>query len=234
MLPKKLLTSLLVFSCLFSIQAQSPVVEFTNQNQIKVEGQATEFVFPDNYFFRITIKEKDLKNKTIEQVESELRDSLLAHNVDPLQRLLIYDLLSDLERGNWKKSNQEKTIKYRLQLNKKDDVSSILDALSDIELSNVELFSLENSKTDSIKSELRKIAITNAKQSAEELASILNQQIGKAIFINEKARIIDFTDDFYRSNRFMGNTMSYEVKEEALNFGRIKVEVIVEVHFLLE
>jgi uncharacterized protein YggE len=229
-------TSILLLCCFitFTLKAQSPVAEFTNQNLIKVEGEAIEFVFPDNYFFRITIKEKDLKNKTIEQVEQELRDSLMAHKIDPVKRLLIYDLLSDLDNGFLKKPNQERTVKYRLQLNKNDDVSKVLKSISNLELSDLQLFTLENSMTDSIKSVLRNKAILKAKKTADELASALNQNVGKAVFISEKDRIIDFTDDFYRSNRFRGNTFSNSIKEEALNVGRIKVEVIVEVHFLLE
>jgi uncharacterized protein YggE len=133
-----------------------------------------------------------------------------------------------------KKPNQERTVKYRLQLNKNDDVSKVLKSISNLELSDLQLFTLENSMTDSIKSVLRNKAILKAKKTADELASALNQNVGKAVFISEKDRIIDFTDDFYRSNRFRGNTFSNSIKEEALNVGRIKVEVIVEVHFLLE
>ena len=100
-------------------------------------------------------------------------------------------------------------------------------------ISNVRLIKTAYSKIETLKLELKSKAILKAQQQAKALTTPLNQQLGKAIYINDK-----FYSRPYYNNMNMMARAEYAMDEALetpidIEFSKIKVESEISVRFII-
>jgi uncharacterized protein YggE len=121
--------------------------------------------------------------------------------------------------------------------------------LQKLGISDVSIEKLDNSKIEQYRKEVKISAVKAAKEKAELIAAALNQQIGKALFVQESDNMNLYTTSNYLSGMASGvnvkirgassinnNLDIYEARDEYLDieFEKIKVESTFLVRFVLE
>lgn len=203
---------------------------------IQVNGRAEKEVTPDEFYLQIVINERDSKGKI--SVESQQRDMIAA-----LKKLGIATerqlTVSNVSSSFFKKNTALASAKYQLKLTSSAQLSAAWQALSDLGISDVSLLKVGRSDLESLKQEVRKAAIVNARTCAEELAGAIGQQVGPCF------NIVDYNNDvmpvFYNNTaafRAKGMMMDAAVEESAveepLDFKTIKLTYNVQAKFVLK
>ncbi len=213
---------------------------FTTSNEqtpdyIQVEGYAVREVTPDEFWLSITITERDSKGKiSVEEQQRAMLSVLKGIGIDPEKQLKMADNSSEYAR----RKQALATAHYELKLPSAEQMHDAWAALSELNLSKVELSKASYSKMESLRSELRQEAIRNARQGADELASAIGQRAGRCY------RIIDRNDRLYPSYEDHAvqlrskNAVSFaEFAEDgatAIDFRPFKLHYQLEACFVLE
>lgn len=191
-----------------------PLVSFAQQRFIevvateKMEVEADEFTFE---FYLTTSKgyneeeiaaaaEKgttdflkvELKKKTIEQQEKEIRAFLAQYGIADNH---LVTFISGLENQGYDGVYFEKNDfkRFTLNLKKISRIAPIVSGLDSLGAERIKLTSFNNSKTDHYKNLLSLKAVQKAKDHATPMVEINGDKLGKVISITQKAD--DFTTD---------------------------------------
>lgn len=203
---------------------------------IQVNGRAEKEITPDEFYLSVIINERDSKGKI--SVESQQRDMIAA-----LKKLGIATdrqlTVSNVSSTFFKKNTALASAKYQLKLTSAAQLSAAWQALSDLGISDVSLVKVGRSDLESLKQEVRKAAIVDARTCAEELAGAIGQQVGKCF------NIVDYNNDVMPA--FYNNSMVFRAKgvmadaaaeesaaEEPLDFKTVKLTYSVQAKFVLK
>lgn len=201
---------------------------------IQVNGRAEREVTPDRFTLSILITEHDSKGRiSVEEQQRAMIAALQKVGIDPEKQLKVADNASELYR----KKQSLATTRYELKLNSSEQMISAWQRLSELNLKRVQLLRAEYSALETLRQELRREAILNARQTAEELATAIGQQIGKCFYI------VDWNND--AEPRFYDNAVvmrskaavteeSVEPESEPLDFRSIRLSYSVQTKFILE
>ena len=147
--------------------------------------------------------------------------------------------VSNVSSTFFKKNTALASAKYQLKLTSAAQLSAAWQALSDLGISDVSLVKVGRSDLESLKQEVRKAAIVDARTCAEELAGAIGQQVGKCF------NIVDYNNDVMPA--FYNNSMVFRAKgvmadaateesaaEEPLDFKTVKLTYSVQAKFVLK
>lgn len=221
-----------------SIFAQIGEKNFIDQNYIEVTGKAEKEIVPDEIYIKIIINETDIKGKKLSEIESAMISKLQEIGVDTKKDLTIKDFVSNFKNYWILKSDIILTKEYQLLAHEAKIAGRVFTELQKLGISNVSIERLDNSKLAEYKKEVKIIAIKAAQEKAKSLSMAINQDIGKAIYIQE------MENNFYnyqaqamgmQVRKFSNVSMEDSMQEEqAIEFEKLKLEYSILVRFELK
>lgn len=156
------------------------------QPYIEVTGIAEMEVLPDEIFIGITIKEK-YANKvklTIEEQEKKLRESIDKLGMEP-DRLVLSDADASYVKVNWKTKEVLTKKDYTLKVSDAAAVGQVFQELEKLEITDAFIARVNHSQMDSLRREVKIMAIKAAKTKASYLLEAIGEKLGKTLIIRE-------------------------------------------------
>lgn len=207
---------------------------------IEVSGSAERWNTPDEFTFKITLRER-LENKqkiTIEHQEAALRNELSAIGVEVAQDLSIFDISSTYFRQR-KVRDVLGSKAYRLKLRDLNKIARLQEISDRLNVANLDLIESEHSEIIKLRRETKMDAMKAAKDKADYLLGSIGQRAGKAVYIKEE------TDETPRYNASASNVSSnYSVNsirgssqddtDDSLTFSQIKLRYVIVAKFEIE
>jgi len=181
---KQLLTALL-FVITPLLFAQEGVKNFIDQNYIEVTGKAEMEVAPDEIYIKILLNEKDYKGKELAEVEKAMMGKLAEMGLDLSKDLVVKDLLSNFQYYWLQKADILLSKEYQLLVHDGKTAGKVFVELQKLGISNVSVDKVDNSKMTEYRRDVKVASIKAAQEKAKALAMAINQNIGRAIFVQE-------------------------------------------------
>jgi uncharacterized protein YggE len=216
-----------------AVVAQNTAPQYPNS--IQVSGKAEKKVTPNEIYVDITIKDGDVKNQTVAQIESTMKSRLKALDIDVEKSLKATDMDNSL-----KKKRQVATHRsYELKLGDVWTLGAVFDMLNELGVSDASVNRVSHSEMEDFRREVRVEAIRNAKTNAEQIAAAIGQSIGPAIYINDNGNIYE---SYSRSNLMRmdqvvvigyGTSKKDTAEEEVLDFQDITLSYQITAKFIL-
>ncbi len=143
-------------------------------------------IVPNEIYLKIVLNAKDFKGKgTLEEIEKSMIAKLQEIGIDIAKDLAIKDMTSNF-KDYWIKASEINSIKvFQLKVTDAKTAGSVYRELESIEISNITIERVDHSELQEFKQQVKISAIKAAKQKAESLTAALNQNCGKAIYIEE-------------------------------------------------
>ncbi|MAP55542.1 SIMPL domain-containing protein [Altibacter sp.] len=225
---KKIITLALLITSIMTT-AQNPSLPPT----VDVTGEGIVRVVPDQVTISVRVENT---GKVAQDVKRE-NDRIVNEVLSSLQKLGIpeKDVRTQYIRLNKNYEYNTKTYNYAanqsiaVTLRDLSKYESLMDALLSSGINNIDNISFDASNRDSLESQARKKAVTNAKQKAEEYASVLNQTIGKAVSISEY-RMVNSPSPMYKAMAMDAEAGG----QQTMAPGEMEIRTTVNVSFLLE
>ncbi|MCD4773906.1 MAG: SIMPL domain-containing protein [Bacteroidales bacterium] len=230
-----ILITLTVFS--MNCFSQTGAKNFIDQNFIEVTGKAEMEIVPNEIYLKIIVNEKDFKGKQdLDEIEKLMTEKLTEIGIDISKKLAIKDMVSNL-RNYWLKSSTINSIKkYQLTVDNAKTAGQVFQGLESLGISNISIERIEHSEIQKFKTEVKILAIKAAKEKAISLTNAIDQNIGKAIYIQE------LNNQIYRVLQGQAAGLSNIVvrgysdklrmeKEPEIEFEKIKLEYSILVRF---
>lgn len=218
--------------------AQDGTKNFIDQNYIEVTGLAELKVVPDLIYLKIILKEKDSKDKiSLVELEKGMLESLKKLGVNTSEDLVVKDMSSNYSYYVLNKDKIHMTKAYQLLVYDVKTVDKVFDKLKEIGISNISIEKLDNSKISEYKKQVKLNAISAAREKAEFLTDAIDQQIGRAIYIQEKENRIYQSILPQSTTRGKSTSNSYYLlasDNEASAFENIILEYSVLCRFILK
>lgn len=201
---------------------------------IQVNGRAEREVTPDRFTLQIEITERDSKGKfSVEEQQRAMVSTLKRLGIDPEKQLKVADNSSELFR----KKQALASTRYELKLNSMEQMRAAWSALTELNLKSIELVQAEYSRMEELRRELRQEAVRNARQTAEELATAIGQQVGKCFYIvdwNNESTPRLYDNAVMMRTKATTEEMTPEAESEPLEFRSTRLNYQVQTKFVLE
>lgn len=187
---KKLISTLILTITILTGYGQETGKNFIDQNYIEVTGHADKEVVPDKIYLKFFINEKDFKNQTLSEVENKMIQKLKEIGIDVDKKLAIKDFVSNFQNYWILKSDIRLIKEYELLVNDAKTAGTVFLEFEKIGISSISIDRLENSEIDKYELEVKVEAMKSAQEKAKAIATSINQDIGRAIFIQENPNFV--------------------------------------------
>lgn len=216
--------------------AQTGGKNFIDQNYIEITGKAEMEVTPDLIYLQIILNEKEYKSKQgLDDIEAKMMNKLTEIGVDIKKDLSIMDFTSNFKSQLFSK-DVVLSKHFQLILHDTKTLQSVFLEFQKLGISNITIEKTEHSKIEQLRKEVKVKAIKAAKEKAELLASALNQNIGKALYIQEADNFNPnlVSNVFYRNPAVLkSKNQDTQLMYEDIEFEKIKIESTILVRFEL-
>lgn len=228
---------ILLASSLLNVSAQTDKTVLAERT-IDVTGTAEMLIVPNEFTFKITLRER-FENKekiTIEKQEEALKKELSAIGVDVQKELTIADI-SSIYTSQKRKKDVIGSKDYQLKINDLSKIEKLQQIADKLDVGQLDLTEATHSDLAKFRKETKMAAIRAAKVKAEYMLEAIGDKLGKTIRVQE---VIDYGEyQTYNSRMQTGiissNTsfnMQDELKSgEILGFSKIKLKYNVAVTF---
>ena len=222
----------LFFVITISAQEQTNLIP-----QISVSGEGKIKVVPDmveiNVGFMNSGKDakevKKANDAVVDKVVKFLKKSGILATDYKTTQVSLYKSYDYQKKANNYQANQSLT----LTLKDLSKYGAIMDGLNEAGVNSINGIEFKSSKMEELEREARKKAMLDAKQKAEDYASVLGQKSGKAINITDNST--PYNPQLIYRNKMMAMGASDSVAEkETLAIGEIEIKANVSVTFTLE
>lgn len=236
----------LIITLLLSISvcgfAQTGEKNFIDQNYIEVTGKAEMEIAPDMIYLKIVLSDRDNKDKLVlSEIERKMINKLSEIGVDTDKDLSLLDFASNL-KSHWLKQNVALTKQYQLIVRDAKTLQKLFFEFQKLGISNTSIEKLEHSKIEQYRKDVKVNAVKAAKEKAELFAKAVNQNIGKALYIQEADNLSPHlpSNILHRgmtgTNVKMTGFSSEPLKDDAsdIEFDKIKIESTILARFELK
>lgn len=153
---------------------------------IEVNGTAEKEVTPDEIYIGIVIHEKYVNKVkvTIEEQEEKLKTVLKSLSID-LTNLYLSDANADFVKIRWQKKDVLTKKDYTLKVSTATTVGQVFLELEKLEITEAFISRVTHSKMDSLRKEVKILAIKAAKDKADYLLMAIGEQTGKPLVVKE-------------------------------------------------
>ncbi|MEZ4779824.1 MAG: SIMPL domain-containing protein [Flavobacteriaceae bacterium] len=156
---------------------------------VDVKGEGIVTIVPDHVLISARVEHTGANAKEVKQLNdatiNEVFQFLKNYGIDNKDVKTEYLNLTKNYDYNSKKYNYAANQSISIKLKDLSKYESLMNGLLDTGINRIDGISFSSSKMNTLQSEARIKAIQNAKQKAEEYASVLNQTVGKALLISE-------------------------------------------------
>lgn len=219
-------------------------VDCEEKPYIEVTGSADQEVIPDEIYINIIIREKYVNKEkvTIESQEEKLKTYLKDIGVD-IKNLYLSDANADYVKVKWRTKDVLTKKDYTLKVSTATTVGQVFLQLDKLEITDAFIAKVNHSKLDSLKREVKILAIKAAKSKADYLLTAIGEQTGKPLIVQERENGITPTLGVnFRGGR--SDETAYYVdgvkvsgsadKQEELQFKKIKIEAFIYIKFAIK
>lgn len=204
---------------------------------IEVIGMAEKEVIPDEIFIRIVIVEKyvDKVKISIEEQEEKLKNAVKSLDID-LSNLYLSDVNADYVTVRWKKKDVLTKKEYTLKVKNAIELGRMFQELEKLEITDAFISKVNHSKIDSLRKEVRILAIKAAKEKADYLLTAIGEQTGKPLIITENPQTIFGSEIQVMASRNVVSSLKkvYDNKETEIQFQKIKLTSSIYVKFSIK
>jgi uncharacterized protein YggE len=176
--------SIFFWCCPFVMMAQTEK-NFIDQNYIEITGTAETLVIPDEIYIAVTLTEKNHK-KTIEAQEQLLLANLKSLGIDLDTEVSIVDFEGNYQRRFLGKNEVEKKKKFQVLVHDGTTLSKTFMVLDRLNITNAFIQKVSHSEIEKFRRETKLKSLIVAKEKAQQYAQAIDQEIGRALFIQEK------------------------------------------------
>jgi len=234
---KKIIGLFLLLSSL--TYAQTGQKNFIDQNYIEVTGKSEMEIAPDLIYLKIIINEKDNKSKlSLPEREKLMISALKDIGIDVSKNLSIKDMSSNYKYYLLAKTDILLSKEYQLLVTDGKTASRVFIELEKIGISNVSVEKLDNSNLEKYRKEVKVDAVKAARNKAESLAGAVNQNIGRAIYIEEMVQNfrsgVPGTSNSILIRGYAGADSGSDNQQPDIDFEKIKIEYSILCRFELK
>jgi uncharacterized protein len=237
---KQLLTMALLLTTILTFgQPNTPKTE--EQPYIEVTGTAEKEVIPDEIYIGIIIREK-YENKvkvTIEEQEEKLKSAVKLLGID-LTNLYLSDANADFVKIRWHKKDVLTKKDYTLKVTNATTVGQVFLELEKLEITDAFISRINHSKMDSLRKEVKILAIKAAKDKANYLLAAIGEQTGKPLVIKENEILpIRTLNENERGVVNANKEQFYKIEMKSLDnneiqFRKIKIQTSIYIKFSIK
>jgi uncharacterized protein YggE len=211
------------------------------QPYIEVTGTAEKEVTPDEIYIGIIIREKYVNKVkvTIEEQEEKLKIAVKSIGID-LTNLYLSDANADYVKICWQKKDVLTKKDYTLKVSAATTVGQVFLELEKLEIIDAFISRVNHSKMDSLRKEIKILAIKAAKDKADYLLTAIGEQTGKPLIVKENENLPNKTLASVRGSR-LSETEYYvdDVKMKSednseIQFQKIKIQTRIYVKFSIK
>lgn len=238
---KQLLTVALLLTTILTF-GQTNTTKTEELPYIEVTGTVEKEVIPDEIYIGIIIHEK-YENKvkvTIEEQEAKLKSAVKSLGID-LTNLYLTDANADYVKVRWQKKDVLTKKEYTLKVSNATTIGQVFQELEKLEIKDASIVRVSHSKLDSIRKEVKIMAIKAAKDKADYLLTAIGEQTGKPLVIKEN-EILPYqplANVNVRSSRsgeteFYVDGVKMKSEDDEIQFQKIKVQTSIYVKFSIK
>ncbi len=166
--------------------AQIGQKNFIDQPYIEVTGKFEKEILPNEIYVTIILNENDKKGKNdVEKQEQELIQALQSLGINVDKQLTIQDFDGSYQKYFLHANTVNKIKKYQLLIESGKKLGEVYQVLSKLDISTIKIDKISHSDIEKYQRETKLNALQAAKEKAQEYARAIDQEIGKAIFIQE-------------------------------------------------
>ncbi len=206
--------------------AQSELNPLNSTPYIEVTGEGEMEVIPDQIFLHFTLKERyDGKKKlNIEDLEKKMKQHLKVNDFD-LSKLSLADADADYVTIKRKNKDVLASKDYVLEVGTTNELADTWEILDEIDVLNAYIERVDHTKMEAFKKEVKIKAIQAAKDKASYLLEAVGQNVGPALFIQERE---NYGQPYAKNIRVRGmaelqDVAATEASEPAISFQKIKL-----------
>lgn len=213
--------------------------QITTEAYIDINTTVEREVTPNELYLKITISEKDYKGKkTLEEMQDAMIGALKANRIDIPECLTLNYMGSEIGYKTFSKSIKPRTeATYQLKLYDAATMQSVIAALEQRQISDIELIKTKYTAEKELKAEMSVEAMQLAKAEAQTLAGAIGQEAGKALTISYWMNTAASQPRLYKSqarNMQEDAAIEYSVNEPIINIGKNTYRLTVNVRFELK
>jgi uncharacterized protein YggE len=156
---------------------------------IEVTGSAEILVTPNEFTFKITLRER-IENKqkiTIDQQEAGLKDGLAKIGIDVPKDLTVFDLRSNYVPIKKRSRDVLGAKDYRLKVYDLDKIDRLQELADNLNIDNLDLIETSHTELTRLRRETKMEAVKAAKTKADYMLGAIGESAGKALLIREIA-----------------------------------------------
>lgn len=229
---KKIILIIAALAAVFGANAQ--ITEWHYENAIQVNGKAEKKVTPDEIYVALTIRTGDIKNQSVDQIESRMKSELVAAGIDVASDLRVTSMSNAPKKRNEVDTHRS----YELKVGDVWTLDDVFRMLGEMGVSDARVTKVSHSRMEEFRREVRVEAIRNAKDIAIELAEAIGQKIGEAVFIvdngyYENSPMPVFTRA-YKTDVTMDSVYGAETAEQGLDMQDITLTYNIMAKFVLK
>ena len=231
-----LLTTILTFG-----QTNTPKTE--EQPYIEVTGTAEKEVIPDELYIAIIIRERYVNKVkvTIEEQEEKLKVVVKSLGID-LTNLYLSDANADYVKIRWQKKDVLTKKDYTLKVSNATTVGQVFQELEKLEITDAFISRVNHSKMDSLRKEVKILAIKAAKDKADYLLTAIGEQTGKPLIIKENetlplsnvSGVYNWAGLSERKLYYVDGIKVRDKEEDEIQFQKIELQTSIYVKFSIK
>lgn len=232
---------------LFSLAAAAVSAQTTSKPEprmIEVTGSAETLITPNEFTFKITLRER-LENKqkiTIDQQESALKNGLTGIGIDVPKDLTVFDLRSNYVPVRKRNRDVLSTKDYQLKVFDLVKIDRLQELADNLNIDKLDLFDSTHTDLTRLREETKMKAVKAAKAKADYMLNAIGETTGKPFYIKEIENnrtgliTIDGIDSNEQSN-YVSNVRSRSTaspEPDTLTFTQIKLRYEVLARFEIQ
>jgi len=204
-----ILVLLLPVSIFISDSLYSQIEHKFLENHYETHVSIDTMIQPDRIYMTIRLSEEDHKFvEDVKEKELELFNKLLALNINLEDELIVKDLRSNIKNYKIKRDEIIQKKEFELLVYDAEKAGKVVSELEKIGIGNVYISRVEYSKKDELEVLLKKKALLKAKSQSEEIISLIDQKIGKVLYMKDSLLIVEKQ---YRRGDYAGIASSYRI-----------------------
>lgn len=151
------------------------------EQAVQVNGKAEMKVTPDRIHVAITVKSGDIKNQSVDQIESRMKSELKALGVDVADALRVTSMANAPKR----RSDVDTRRSYELKVGDVWTLGAVFELLGEMGIADARVVRISHSRMEEFRNLVRIEAVKNARENARMLAEAVGQSIGPAVWISD-------------------------------------------------
>ena len=138
-------TFMIGFAILFSLSLYAQAEKnFIDQNYIEVTGHSDMEIAPDEIYMKILVNERDVKGKTLAEIEKSMISKLQEIGIDVTKDLAVKDVSSNFKNYWILKTDIVLSKEYQLRVHDAKTAGKVIVELQQLGISNVSIDHIDN------------------------------------------------------------------------------------------